>query len=208
MQPFAPKTLVNITIRIFTSHICNCPPYKIGRYYGNIITDTVGFGTFRNTLASEFKSNSKVIFDTNNEYNSMDNTLVGELNQAAINGIRAAGATSQMIFVEGDSYTGAWTWVSSGTDVAMGELKDPFDNIIYEMHQYLDSDGSGTSDICVNSTIGMQRIEAATAWLKANNKNGILGETAAGSNSTCEEAITGMLEYMVENNEVWRGWLL
>lgn len=41
----------------------------------------------------------------------MDNTLVANLNQAAINGIRAAGATSQYIFVEGNSYTGAWTWV-------------------------------------------------------------------------------------------------
>lgn len=41
----------------------------------------------------------------------MDNTLVAQLNQAAINGIRAAGAKSQYIFVVGNSYTGAWTWV-------------------------------------------------------------------------------------------------
>lgn len=43
----------------------------------------------------------------------MDNTLVGQLNQAAINGIRAAGATTQYIFVEGNSYSGAWTWVNT-----------------------------------------------------------------------------------------------
>jgi endoglucanase len=41
----------------------------------------------------------------------MDNTLVYQLNQAAIDGIRAAGATSQYIFVEGNSWTGAWHWV-------------------------------------------------------------------------------------------------
>lgn len=62
-------------------------------------------------MAARFASNSHVIFDTNNEYHDMDNTLVGQLNQAAINGIRAAGATTQYIFVEGNSYTGAWTWV-------------------------------------------------------------------------------------------------
>jgi hypothetical protein len=32
------------------------------------------------------------------------------LMQACINGVRAAGATSQYIFVEGTSYSGAWTW--------------------------------------------------------------------------------------------------
>ena len=42
----------------------------------------------------------------------MDNSLVFRLNQAAIDGIRAAGATSQTIFVEGNSWSGAWTWVS------------------------------------------------------------------------------------------------
>lgn len=42
----------------------------------------------------------------------MDNSLVLRLNQAAIDGIRAAGATSQYILIEGNSWTGAWTWVS------------------------------------------------------------------------------------------------
>lgn len=41
----------------------------------------------------------------------MDNSLVAQLNQAAIDGIRDAGATSQYIFVEGNSWSGAWTWV-------------------------------------------------------------------------------------------------
>lgn len=138
----------------------------------------------------------------------MTNALVFSLNQAAITGIRNAGATSQTIFVEGNSYTGAWTWVSSGTSSTMVNLVDPNDNIIYEMHQYLDSDGSGTSATCVSTTIGAERLAAATAWLKANGKNGILGETAAGSNSVCLSAIEGMLSYMKTNNNVWRGWLL
>jgi endoglucanase len=83
----------------------------IGRYYDNIITDTAGFQAWWKTAAGLFSSNSKVIFDTNNEYHDMDNSLVASLNQAAINGIRSAGATSQYIFVEGNSWTGAWTWV-------------------------------------------------------------------------------------------------
>ncbi|PQE32778.1 glycoside hydrolase family 5 protein [Rutstroemia sp. NJR-2017a WRK4] len=207
MQSSVPKILVlPLSSAILFPHIqIN---FLSGRYYGSVITDTSGFQAFWKTVATQFASNSHVIFDTNNEYHDMDNALVGKLNQAAINGIRSAGATSQTIFVEGNSYTGAWTWVSSGTSTAMGALTDPNNNIIYEMHQYLDSDGSGTSSTCVSTTIGKERLAAATAWLKSNGKNGILGETAAGSNSVCISAITGMLEYMKENNDVWRGWLL
>jgi hypothetical protein len=40
----------------------------------------------------------------------MDNTLVGQLNQAAIDGIREVGATTQYIFVEGNAWTGAWQY--------------------------------------------------------------------------------------------------
>ena len=50
------------------------------------------------------------------------------------------------------------------------------------MHQYLDSDGSGTSDICVSSDIGAQRLADATAWLQQYNLKGFLGEIGAGSN--------------------------
>ena len=82
----------------------------------------------------------------------MDQTLVLNLNQAAINGIRAAGATSQYIFVEGNSYTGAWTWVDVNSNLK--DLTDPQNKIVYEMHQYLDSDGSGKSETCVSTTIG------------------------------------------------------
>ena len=82
-----------------------------GRYYDKIITDADGFKAWWTTTAKLFASNSKVIFDTNNEFHDMDNSLVVKLNQAAIDGIRAAGATSQYIFVEGNSWTGAWTWV-------------------------------------------------------------------------------------------------
>jgi len=77
-------------------------PHNYGRYYGNIITSTPDFQTFWTNLASEFSSNDKVIFDCNNEFHDMpSNDLVVGLNQACINGVRAAGATTQYIFVEG-----------------------------------------------------------------------------------------------------------
>jgi endoglucanase len=133
----------------------------------------------------------------------MDQTLVLNLNQAAIDGIRAAGATSQYIFVEGNAWTGAWSWTSNNDN--MKGLTDPQDKIVYEMHQYLDSDSSGTSETCVSSTIGQERLESATTWLKDNGKKGFIGEFAGGVNSVCESAVEGMLSYMSENTDVWMG---
>ncbi|KAI1095404.1 glycoside hydrolase family 5 protein [Rostrohypoxylon terebratum] len=182
-------------------------PHNFGRYYGNIITDVTGFGAWWTTVAKRYATNDKVIFDTNNEFHDEDNALVGQLNQAAINAIRAAGATSQYIFAEGNSWTGAWHWTSSGTSDAMGQLTDPQNKLIYEMHQYLDSDGSGTSEDCVSTTIGAERLADATAWLKANNKVAIIGETAGGANAQCIQAVQGMLSYMEDNSDVWKGWL-
>ena len=180
-------------------------PHNYGRYFGNIITDTSDFTAFWKTLATAFKSNSKVIFDTNNEYKEMDQTLVLNLNQAAIDAIRSVGATSQYIFAEGNAWSGAWSWNTTNTNLVA--LKDPQNKLIYEMHQYLDSDSSGTHAECVSAEIGVQRLYGATKWLKENGKVGIIGEYAGGPNSQCQAAVKNMLDHMKTNSDVWLGAL-
>lgn len=135
----------------------------------------------------------------------MDQTLVFNLNQAGIDGIRAAGATKQYITPEGNSWTGAWTWVSSGNAASLVNLKDPQNKLIYQMHQYLDSGGSGTSEACVSSTIFRERLQAATKWLKDNKKQGVIGEFAAGNNAQCISALQDGLTYLAQNSDVWWG---
>ncbi|KAI0203046.1 endoglucanase [Astrocystis sublimbata] len=180
-------------------------PHNFGRYYEDIITDVDGFSAFWKTLATAFKDNDKVIFDTNNEYHDMDQTLVKNLNQAAIDAIRASGATSQYIFAEGNQWSGAHIWPQTNDNLAA--LTDPSDKLIYEMHQYLDSDNSGTSDVCASATIGAERLAGATKWLRDNKKMGILGEFSGGPNSQCESAVKGLLDHLQENSDVWQGAL-
>lgn len=184
-------------------------PHNFARYGGSIISSTADFTTFWSNVAKVFVDNSKVVFDCNNEPHDMTTaTQTAELMQACIDGVRGAGANTQYIFVEGTSYTGAWTWTTSGNSDNMGDLKDTVDNLlVYEMHQYLDSDGSGTSGTCVSTTIGKERVEAATTWLKDNGKIGIIGEFAGGANADCETAVTGLLDYLTENSDVWAGAL-
>ncbi|TDL25485.1 endoglucanase [Rickenella mellea] len=181
-------------------------PHNFMRYNGQVISSTANFQTWWKNLAGQFSTNSHVIFDVMNEPHDIAAATVFSLNQAAVNGIRSAGATSQLILVEGTSYTGAWTWVSSGNSAVFGAIKDPNNNVAIHMHQYLDSDGSGTSPTCVSPTIGAERLAAATAWLKANNLKGFLGEIGAGSNSACISAVSGALCSMQQSG-VWIGAL-
>ncbi|KAJ3545968.1 hypothetical protein NMY22_g2236 [Coprinellus aureogranulatus] len=182
-------------------------PHNYMRYNGQTITDTNAFSTWWGRLANEFKSNNRVIFDIMNEPHTMDAGVVFNLNQAAVNAIRAAGATTQLILVEGTAWTGAWSWTtSSGNSQYFGAIRDPNNNVAIEMHQYLDSDSSGTSPNCVSANVGRERLSAATNWLKQNNLKGFLGEIGAGSNSQCIQAVRGALCSMQESG-VWLGAL-
>lgn len=181
-------------------------PHNYGRYYGEVISDVNGFSRWWSSVAKRFKNNSRVIFDTNNEYHDMDTSLVAQLNQAAINAIRAAGAKSQYIFVEGNAWSGSQSWVSSGNGAALRNLQDPQNKLIYEMHLYLD-DTSGSSPLCQSSTIGVERLREATRWLRKNGKKGVIGETAAGYNQQCIKAMRGELKHLLDNSDVWTGWL-
>ncbi|VUC35424.1 unnamed protein product [Clonostachys rosea] len=198
------KTVTHITDKGLYAVI---DPHNYGRYYGKVITNVTGFGAWWTTVATRFKNNRLVIFDTNNEFHGMKNELVRDLNQAAINAIRAAGATTQYIWVEGNAWSGAHSWVSSGNGASLVNLTDPFNRTIYQMHQYLDIDSSGTSSICMSPTVGRDRLKAATQWLRKNGKKGVIGEVAAGNNRICKIAMRSMLQYLKDNSDVWTGWV-
>lgn len=76
-------------------------PHNFARYNGQVITDLNAFKIWWTKLANEFKGNSNVIFDINNEPHSIPVEDAFRIQQAGIDGIRASGATSQLILVSG-----------------------------------------------------------------------------------------------------------
>lgn len=163
------------------------------------------FADFWGKLAERYKSNNKVIFGLMNEPHDMNTTAWVNAANAAIEAIRASGAKN-LILVPGNAWTGAHSWVASGNSSAMLKIKDSVNNYAFEVHQYLDSDSSGTHTACVSTTIGAERMAVFTQWLKDNNKKGFLGEFAGADNAICREAIKGQLQYMEDNKDVWIGW--
>lgn len=189
-------------------------PHNFARYYGATVGSTkVPSGAFADLwkrLAARYKANARVLFNLVNEPHTMPTEQwVGAAN-AAIAAIRAEGA-SNLVIAPGNGWTGAHSWASSyyGTPntIAMLDVVDPGDNIVFEAHQYLDADSSGGGSSCVSGTIGRQRLAPFVSWLRKHGKRGFIGEFAGANNAGCNAAVKDMLAYMMESADVLVGWL-
>jgi endoglucanase len=155
-------------------------------------------------------SNPLVVFGLMNEPHDISVTAWLDAANAAIAAIRSAGATN-FILVPGTNWTGAATWTTS--NALMINVVDSANNCAYEVHQYLDSDSSGTHTTCVSATIGSERIMSFMTWLASNNKKGFLGEFGAGATAdtqaqdqTCATALDSMLSLIESRPDLWLGW--
>jgi endoglucanase len=160
-------------------------------------------------LAEHYKANNKVIFGLMNEPKNLRTETWFEAANAAIAEIRRRGARN-LVLVPGNGWTGAHSWLARNYGTPNGEVMlgivDPADNFAYEVHQYLDSDFSGTHPSCTSETIGVQTLANFTQWLRQNGKRGFLGEFGGGADPTCLAALDAMLKFMNDNSGVWLGW--
>jgi endoglucanase len=194
-------------------------PHNYARYDGLVIGSTsdggppaasaADYGDFWAKLAATFASNPHVVFGLMNEPNTMPTELWLADANAAIAAIRQGGARN-VIFVPGNAWTGAYSWDASwyGTPNAtvMLGVVDPIDNYVFELHQYLDPDSSGTSSTCASTTVGSQSLMDVTTWLSTHHVRGFLGEFGAAFNPTCMSAVDDMLTFIDQNRDVWAGW--
>ncbi|KAI6819360.1 hypothetical protein KC332_g8188 [Hortaea werneckii] len=169
-------------------------------------------------------------FGINNEPHEMPTAMILRNNQAAIDGIRAAGA-SQLILAPGNGYTGAQVWTNTSvsnngispqyapSSTYLGELWDPIDNFAYDIHVYFDYDNSASHAQCVHGTAwvnlkrqleptkvaGVNQLYDATRWLQQQKASGFLSEFGGGDNAHCLSVLNDTISYL-ENNSEWIGW--
>lgn len=176
------------------------------------------FGAFWASLAALWPNDPYVIFGLMNEPTYMPTTTWVNDANVAIAAIRNIGANN-LILVPGNCWTGGWSW-SGGTisqcdapndnATQMLSIVDSANNYAIEIHQYLDSDYSGTDGKdCTHD--GAEVLAGVTSWLKANNKRAFLGEFAGINSAACQSAVTNMLSYMNDNAGGdsaggWIGW--
>jgi len=179
--------------------------HNYARWNGQIINQggptTAQYTSLWSQLAAKYKSNPKIMFGIMNEPHDVPNisSWVSSV-QAAVNAIRAAGATSQYILIPGSSWSSAEAlpreagpMLLTVTDPAGGTSK-----LIFDVHKYLDVDNSGTHTEC--STDNVAVFTTLVNFLKSNgNRRAFLSETGAGNTQSCFTALKSQLAYVKAN---------
>jgi endoglucanase len=73
------------------------------------------------------------------------------------------------------------------------------------MHEYLDSDNSGTHSTCAAGK-GATALSAATNWLSTNGYQALLGEFAWTTDSSCTAEGPALMNSMASSSSQWVGW--
>jgi endoglucanase len=167
-------------------------------------------------LAQKYGSQSKIAFGVMNEPHvsrstpsklsmaNKDSQDIPDINkwaqtvQAVVTAIRGAGAKKNIILMPGQGFTSAETFVSSGSAAALNTVKNPdgtTDNLIMDVHKYLDSDNSGTHTECVKNNIDTA-FKPLAAWLKQNNRKAMLTETGGGNTQSCQKYLCEELQFL------------
>ncbi|KIJ46399.1 glycoside hydrolase family 5 protein [Sphaerobolus stellatus SS14] len=181
--------------------------HNYARWNGQVINQggptNAQFASLWSQVAQKYASNKKIIFGVMNEPHDLPQgtALWAASVQAAVNAIRAAGATSQVILIPGSSYASAQTLpTEAGPDLL--KVTDPAGGVgklVFDVHKYLDSDNSGTHPDCTTDNVSV--LQTLVAWLKQNgNRQALLSETGGGNTASCETDLNSELAYVKANS--------
>ncbi|KAI9809522.1 MAG: hypothetical protein M1827_006828 [Pycnora praestabilis] len=190
------------------------------------------FASLWSQIATKYASEAFIVFGIMNEPHNIPNmNLWANSVQAAVTAIRSAGAISQKILLPGNgyfypthigqcersssiltferlSYTAAGSFVSGGSGAALSNVTNPdgsTTNLIFDVHQYLDLDSSGTTSECVTDHVSDAFSPLAT-WLRANKRQALLSEIGGGNTQSCVTKLCSTLDYLNANSDVYLGY--
>jgi len=193
-----------------TGAYCMIDIHNFARWNGGIIgqggpTDEQFVGLWT-ALATKYAPNPKVVFELMNEPHDLDIAIWAQTCQKAVAAIRSAGATTQMILLPGTNFDSAATLVSSGSADALLSITNPdgtTDNLLLDIHKYLDVDNSGTHAECV--TDNTAAFATVADFLRQRGRKGIVSETGASGAASCLTAFCAQNAFINANSDVFVG---
>ena len=182
-------------------------------YYGKVIgtkdMPPSALGDLWRRIAERYKDNDVVIFGLMNEPHGLPTETWLEAANTAIADIRRTGAKN-LILVPGNGWSSARDWGGGGygtpNSEVMLKVEDPADHFAYDVHQYFNSDFTGTSADCQSVDIGLSTLIPVTEWARQHKQRIFLGEFGVGPNATCLAALDRIMRFLSENKDVWLGW--
>ncbi|MBX3017868.1 MAG: cellulase family glycosylhydrolase [Bdellovibrionaceae bacterium] len=155
---------------------------------------------FWSRLAGVYINQPNVIFGLMNEPHNQTAAQWKAVAVDSINAIRATGST-HLILVPGTWWSGAHSWIASGNAAEWSGFSDV--NFAYEVHQYLDSDSSGTHAECHPGVSA--RLDDFMTWVKNENAKGFLGEFGWSQDASCPAEVSAFMTKLGDT-DAWMGW--
>ncbi|KAK0625184.1 glycoside hydrolase superfamily [Bombardia bombarda] len=190
---------------------CMIDIHNFARWNGGIIgqggpTDEQ-FVSLWTQLATEYAASQNIVFELMNEPHDLDIPKWAATCQKVVTAIRSAGAKTQMILLPGSNFDSAATLVSGGSAAALMAITNPdgsTDNLVLDVHKYLDVDNSGTHAECITNNTGAFG-EVAT-FLRQAERKGLVSETgAAPDGSACLARFCEQNSFINANSDVFVG---
>jgi endoglucanase len=162
-------------------------------------------------VAKEFNDPTETIFGLMNEPANMPLVDWAVLAKSTLKALRDAKATN-LVFVSGGRWSGVHDWFSGLTASNASEfddVRDPLNRTVLEVHQYTDTDYSGTHTLftgagCLPPEHFDAKFQRITAWAQENKQQLFLGEFGVPASPGCIATLTRLLE--LTKAPPWRGW--
>ncbi|KAI4745989.1 cellulase-domain-containing protein [Aureobasidium sp. EXF-12298] len=197
------------------AELCILDLHNYARWNGQIVGSSGGptnaqFASVWSQLATKYASKPKVAFGLMNEpHDLQDINAWATTIQAAVTAIRKAGATQNLILLPGNDWTHASLFVDNGSAAALNKITNldgSKSNLVFDVHQYSDSDNSGTHNTCVSSSDNIAGFTKLASWLRTNGRQAILTEAGGSNDQSCLTAVCDILNYLMTNSDVYLGW--
>ncbi|KAK6529162.1 Endoglucanase EG-II [Orbilia ellipsospora] len=195
-----------------TGALCIVDVHNYARWNGAIIgqggPSDDQFVSLWTQLAKKYASQSRIVFGVMNEPHDVNINTWAATVQKVVTAIRNAGATSQMILLPGNGWTSAQDFVNNGSGGLLNSITNPDgskNNLIFDVHKYLDSDNSGTHTDCVTNNIS-NAFQPLATWLRSVGRQAFLSETGGGNTDSCVTYMCQQLDYLNSNSDVYLGW--
>lgn len=189
--------------------------HNFAKYYENKLGDNgpidAAFVKAWLLIAKEFGDPTETILGLMNEPANMPVPDWAALAKKTLKALRDAKVTN-IVLVSGGRWSGVHDWFAGLTASNAGEfwdLTDPLNRAVLEVHQYTDTDYSGTHTTatgvgCLPPEHFDSKFERITNWAKEHNQQLFLGEFGVPATPECIASLTRILE--LTQTLPWRGW--